>query len=37
MFDGEPCSIIDNQFVNPGKGQALFSLLKITIYYGILL
>ncbi|SBT82074.1 Elongation factor P [secondary endosymbiont of Trabutina mannipara] len=22
MFDGEPCSIIDNQFVNPGKGQA---------------
>ncbi|CUX95675.1 Elongation factor P [Candidatus Mikella endobia] len=22
MFDGEPCSIIDNKFVNPGKGQA---------------
>ena len=22
MLDGEPCSILDNEFVKPGKGQA---------------
>ncbi len=22
MLDGEPCAIIDNEFVKPGKGQA---------------
>jgi len=28
MLDGDPCSIIENQFVKPGKGQA-FSRVKI--------
>ena len=28
MIDGDPCSIIQNQFVKPGKGQA-FSRVKI--------
>jgi elongation factor P len=28
MIDGDPCSIIDNEFVKPGKGQA-FSRVKI--------
>ena len=28
MVDGDPCSIIENQFVKPGKGQA-FSRVKI--------
>lgn len=28
MMDGDPCSIIDNEFVKPGKGQA-FSRVKI--------
>ena len=25
MLDGDPCSIIENEFVKPGKGQALYS------------
>lgn len=28
MLDGEPCNIIENEFVKPGKGQA-FSRVKI--------
>lgn len=28
MLDGEPCSIIDNEFVKPGKGQA-FNRVKV--------
>jgi len=28
MLDGDPCTIIDNEFVKPGKGQA-FSRVKI--------
>jgi elongation factor P len=28
MVDGDPCSIIENEFVKPGKGQA-FSRVKI--------
>ncbi|NVJ66856.1 MAG: elongation factor P [Gammaproteobacteria bacterium] len=28
MLDGEPCSVVDNQFVRPGKGQA-FSKTKV--------
>ncbi|MFM2484851.1 elongation factor P [Celerinatantimonas yamalensis] len=28
MLDGEPCSILENEFVKPGKGQA-FSRVKI--------
>ena len=28
MMDGDPCSIIDNEFVKPGKGQA-FNRVKI--------
>jgi elongation factor P len=28
MLDGDPCSIIENEFVKPGKGQA-FSRVKI--------
>jgi elongation factor P len=28
MLDGEPCSILDNEFVKPGKGQA-FSRVKL--------
>lgn len=28
MMDGDPCSIIENEFVKPGKGQA-FSRVKI--------
>lgn len=28
MFDNDPCAIIENQFVKPGKGQA-FSRVKI--------
>ena len=28
MFDGDPCSIIENEFVKPGKGQA-FNRVKI--------
>ena len=28
MMDGEPCSIIENEFVKPGKGQA-FNRVKI--------
>ncbi len=28
MLDGEPCSIIDNEFVKPGKGQA-FNRVKL--------
>lgn len=28
MLDGDPCSIIENQFVKPGKGQA-FSRVKL--------
>lgn len=28
MLDGEPCSIIENEFVKPGKGQA-FSRVKL--------
>lgn len=28
MLDGEPCTILDNQFVRPGKGQA-FSKTKV--------
>lgn len=28
MLDGEPCSIIENEFVKPGKGQA-FNRVKI--------
>lgn len=28
MLDGEPCSIIENEFVKPGKGQA-FSRVRI--------
>ena len=27
MLDGDPCSIIDNEFVKPGKGQA-FNRVK---------
>lgn len=28
MIDGEPCAILDNEFVKPGKGQA-FNRLKL--------
>jgi len=28
MLDGEPCSIISNEFVKPGKGQA-FNRVKL--------
>lgn len=28
MLDGEPCTVVDNQFVRPGKGQA-FSKTKV--------
>jgi elongation factor P len=28
LIDGDPCSIVDNEFVKPGKGQA-FSRVKI--------
>ena len=28
MLDGEPCNILENEFVKPGKGQA-FSRVKI--------
>ena len=28
MMDGDPCSIIENEFVKPGKGQA-FNRVKI--------
>ena len=28
MLDGSPCSIIENEFVKPGKGQA-FSRVKL--------
>ncbi|MFT6102923.1 MAG: elongation factor P [Candidatus Endobugula sp.] len=28
MLDGEPCAILDNEFVKPGKGQA-FSRVKL--------
>ena len=28
MLDGDPCSIIENEFVKPGKGQA-FNQVKI--------
>ncbi|MFT5117390.1 MAG: elongation factor P [Kiritimatiellia bacterium] len=28
MLDGEPCNILDNEFVKPGKGQA-FSRVKL--------
>lgn len=28
MLDGEPCSILDNEYVKPGKGQA-FSRVKL--------
>jgi elongation factor P len=28
MLDGDPCSILDNEFVKPGKGQA-FSRVKL--------
>jgi elongation factor P len=28
MLDGDPCSVIENEFVKPGKGQA-FNRVKI--------
>jgi elongation factor P len=28
MMDGDPCAIIENEFVKPGKGQA-FNRVKI--------
>ena len=28
MLDGDPCSILDNEFVKPGKGQA-FNRVKL--------
>ena len=28
LIDGEPCSILENEFVKPGKGQA-FNRIKI--------
>lgn len=28
MLDGDPCTIVENEFVKPGKGQA-FSRVKI--------
>ena len=28
MIDGQPCSIVDNEFIKPGKGQA-FNRVKI--------
>ena len=28
MLDGDPCSILDNELVKPGKGQA-FSRVKL--------
>ncbi len=28
LMDGEPCSIVENEFVKPGKGQA-FSRVKM--------
>ena len=28
ILDGDPCSIIENEFVKPGKGQA-FSRVKL--------
>ncbi|HRH76962.1 MAG TPA: elongation factor P, partial [Cellvibrionaceae bacterium] len=28
MLDGDPCSIIENEFVKPGKGQA-FNRVKL--------
>ncbi len=28
MLDGDPCAIVDNEFVKPGKGQA-FSRVRL--------
>ena len=28
MLDGDPCSILENEFVKPGKGQA-FNRVKL--------
>ena len=28
LLDGEPCSIVENEFVKPGKGQA-FNRVKL--------
>lgn len=28
MLDGDPCAIVDNEFVKPGKGQA-FNRVKV--------
>ncbi|HSH56776.1 MAG TPA: elongation factor P, partial [Halomonas sp.] len=28
MLDGDPCSIVENEFVKPGKGQA-FNRVKL--------
>ena len=37
MLDGEPCSILENEFVKPGKGQA-FNRVKLrnlkTVAFG---
>jgi Translation elongation factor P (EF-P)/translation initiation factor 5A (eIF-5A) len=30
LLDGDPCSIIDNEFVKPGKGQA-FNRVRLKI------
>jgi elongation factor P len=29
MLDGNPCSIMENEYVKPGKGQA-FNRVKLT-------
>ena len=31
MLDGDPCSILENEFVKPGKGQA-FNRVKPVSY-----
>ena len=31
MLDGDPCSILENEFVKPGKGQA-FNRVKLRFF-----
>ena len=34
MIDGDPCSIIENEFVKPGKGQAFVRVKLRNLNYG---
>jgi translation elongation factor P/translation initiation factor 5A len=34
MLDKEPCAIIENEYVKPGKGQAL-TVLKYVVCYQV--